>query len=315
MQHVFPPRIYSMPNFDNLPFPRSMLEAECQTADPILALHDAWLKQPFICRATLNKDKNKTFNVFLNRHTHVAVLGSGCSYSSVKQFTTKYLKQLDHTHEKRSIYYKTVKSIAAEIRAFFSSKYSDYHLIVDVSSTRHQSALYLWRDRDTGDFTVYAFDPNNGHTESNLITLSKEVSRKIRFINMWSSRRNNDTEPGICFQLTWRFIHLVFSGQYNPVVNERVLSRYNVKSMRSIELIGPAPPGQATKGPPKERKGLCCMKSGFAVQVSVHTHTLYVFSEYICIYIFCGLFFFALQPLPKTEQRLTMTEVVNRMAI
>lgn len=126
-------------------------------------------------------------------------------------------------------YYTTNSIIVGFVRDFFREN-SDYTLLVDITTFEHSCVLHMTRRFEVGDrvpvYTFHAFDPNWTCNSHCFVNLAKEIAKSVKSINVWCSRTPN--RNGLCFSLSWRFVHAVMYEGYDPIKYERVAGIYNV---------------------------------------------------------------------------------------
>lgn len=194
---------------------REFVYSGAQTANRALAIFSAWdLHHPDITRVG---------NYLINSKTKVAMLLKSARYPTAAH-TLAYRVGHEHT-QNEALYYRTYSAIIKMVSAFFSA-YPTYHLMIDVRNSVHQCMLYVVRngDRASGLYTFYGFDPNQESMASCLFNLCRGISKRAKFMYAWTSCSYNDI--GLCYSMTWRFLHLVMFEGYDPILFERIGLKY-----------------------------------------------------------------------------------------
>lgn len=190
----------------------------------VIALHEEWAKLPYIVVKS---------GCILNPRNRMAVLSFGIWHLPTSIRTTRDKEGRDSTKRE---YYVTQLSGRERIRQFFK-EYPDYHLLVDVRGDNHQCALYITHTPDVG-YNIHGFDPSNSCNCRFLCNFVVELSKRTRKIEMWSS--SSDNYYGLCFSMTWHFLHEIFINNYQPLIHERVVKLLGVKSHKTTN---PSEPG------------------------------------------------------------------------
>lgn len=191
-----------------------------QTANKALELYDEWEE---------NHPSIMTDGDFLiNFEAKVAILTQSPRWKGINSRTLGYRIGRDHTKNDRPMYFRTYKTVTQLVSKFFQ-KYPEYHLMVDVQNGSHQCMLYIVRNPN-GLYSFYAYDPNQGEVADMLRNFAKKISTRVEFMAVWTSHSLN--KPGLCYSLTWRFIHLIMYEGYNPILNERIGLKYYFTAKR-----------------------------------------------------------------------------------
>lgn len=197
---------------------RSFVFSGGQTANRALRLYRNWeANHPAITRVE---------EYLINSRTNVGMLLKSARYPTDAN-TVEYREGHDNTLDEEALYYRAYSYVIKLVRRFFTL-YPTYHLMVDVRSANHQCMLYIVRDSASGMYTFYGFDPNREKVASCLYNFAHLISARVKSMNVWTSSVCN--EHGLCYSMTWRFLHLIMFEEYNPILNERIGLQYIFKS-------------------------------------------------------------------------------------
>lgn len=205
----------------------NFLNANCQIANRALWLFRKWIKY--------NENIHREGDWLLNTKTHIGMLCKAARYKRGSNRTIDYKIGRDNTEDNEGLYYVSQTKISILVSMFFRA-HPTYHLLIDLCTKDHQTALYVIR-HPTDGYKFYAFDPNKTCNTMNIVDTAKEIRRGVDTINIWSSFSMN--YDGLCYTLTWRFIHKVMFENFEPVGNERIVVKYNVR-LRTPEAYTPA---------------------------------------------------------------------------
>lgn len=169
-----------------------------------------------------------------NTKRKIAILRYAARFRTGSNVTRKFRKKNDVSlHSRR--YYISYSGIVSFVRAFYKvPDNSEYTLLIDVCTYQHSTVLAMTRTTKgrVPSYSFHAFDPNYTCNSHNFVEVAQGISRSVKTINVWYSRSVNG--DGLCFALSWRFIHAVMFEGYDAYRYEKVACVYNVLGRKPV---------------------------------------------------------------------------------